>query len=159
MRTSLPALSLCTLLGACASAQQPSAVAPVACANTVPAWAESSASLLSSRTLAPLEERQQTRVIQAPAERDPMAELLRARGGQRRISNLALRDAPVNDTLRMFAEIGRFNVVFADGSSDRRVSLTLRDVSVATAFRSVLSVAHLDAEVVGGEVVEVRGQH
>lgn len=112
---------------------------------------------MASRTVL-TEGPREVQVIPAAPERDPADELLRARTGGRRIGQLALRDAPVSETLRMFAELGRFNVVFASDAADRRVTLTLRDVSVASAFRSVLSVAELGADVVGGEVLEVHAR-
>lgn len=132
--------------------------APIA---VMPRWAESASSLAASRAapdstvLAGLAARE-TVVIAAEAERDPVDALIASRRGQQRLRSFTLRDAPVGETLRMFAELGRFNVVLTDEISDRRVTLSLRDVSLTAAFHAVLSVAHLGASIVGGEVVEVR---
>ncbi len=157
------ALLVCSVVTtACASSgalPPASTAAPVA---VIPRWAEPASSLTapaggvaSRAVLSPVAARE-TVHIAAPAERDPVDALVASRHGRRRLRSFTLRDAPVGETLRMFAELGDFNVVVTDEVGDRRVTLTLRDVSLLAAFRAVLSAAHLGAEVVGGEVVEVR---
>lgn len=93
--------------------------------------------------------------IAPAAERDPVDRLVDARSGRRRLRAISLREAPVGETLRMFAELGRFNMVLGDDVGDRRVTLTLRDVSLVAALRAVLAAAHLDATVIGAEIVQV----
>jgi hypothetical protein len=167
VRTILGVVVMSSLL-ACASTNT-SRAAAVPCAEPavalVPRWVEPAEESVgvaqgpASRTVITAADdaaRFQTVRIQAPPERDPVDVLLGARRGARRIQALELRDAPVADTLRMFADMGGFNVVFADEVGDRRVTLRLRGVSLASAFRTVLSAAHLGANVVGGEIVEVR---
>jgi hypothetical protein len=56
----------------------------------------------------------------------------------------------------MLAEMGRFNVVLPGEIGARKVSLELRDVSLAGAFRAVLSSARLEARVVTDDILEVR---
>lgn len=155
------ALVACALLStACASsgALPVTESAPIA---LVPRWAEPAATLAAPRAapesavLAGIASRE-TVVIAAERERDPVDALITARRGSQRLRSFTVRDAPVGETLRMFAELGRFNVVLTDEVSYRRVTLSLRDVSLMAAFRAVLSAAHLGAAVVGGEVVEVR---
>lgn len=154
--------ALCLVATACASTEAPRAAPslppPIA---VIPRWAEPAAprtsgdDTLSARTVLthPIQE---TVHIVPPPERDAVDVLLASRRGHRRLRSLALRDAPVTEALRMFAELGGFNLVMADGVGDRRVTLSLRDVSLAAAFRAVLSAAHLEGEVLGGEVLEVR---
>jgi hypothetical protein len=93
------------------------------------------------------------------AQRDPVDAVLTGRGGRRRLGALNLRRAPVDETLRMFATVGRFNLVFTDDVAGRQVTLDLRDVSVDQAFRAVLAAAHLDVDVVAGNVLAVRAAH
>lgn len=93
--------------------------------------------------------------IQPPVERDPVDELLRRRG-RNRIRTLSLHQAPVDDTLRMFAGMGRFNVVIPGELGSRKVSLELRNVTLASAFRAVLVSAKLDARVVTDDIIEIR---
>ena len=66
---------------------------------------------------------------------------------------MSLREAPVAGTLRMFAELGGFNVVFSDDVPGRTVTLTLRDVTILVAFRTVLAAAHLGADAPEGAIV------
>lgn len=99
--------------------------------------------------------RWQTRTLGGPTESNPVDELLRGHHGERSVGEMHLRDAPVTDTLRMFAEMGGFNLVFSDNVGDRRVTLDLRDVPMAAAFRTVLSAAHLGAEASGADILEV----
>lgn len=158
---SIVVLACAFALGACASAA-PAVATSAAPIALMPRWAEPAATLaaprppLSGVTVLDGVAPRRTVVIAPEAERDPVDQLMRARRGNRRLRDFALRDAPVGETLRMFAELGGFNVVVTDEVSARRVTLSLRDVSLATAFRAVLSIAHLGATVIGGEVVEVR---
>ncbi len=91
--------------------------------------------------------------IDAPTRPDPVRRLLVRRGG--RIRNLSLHRAPVDDTLRMFADMGRFNVVIPAEVGARRVTLDLRDVSLAGAFQAVLASARLEATVIADDIVQV----
>lgn len=92
--------------------------------------------------------------IAQPPRRDPVdAVLARSR---RRIGNLSLHQAPVDETLKMFASMGRFNVVMPGEVGGRKVSLELRNVSLAGAFRAVLASASLEARVVADDILEVR---
>jgi hypothetical protein len=56
----------------------------------------------------------------------------------------------------MFATMGRFNVVIPGELGSRKVSMELRDVSLAGAFRAVLASARLEARVVADNILEVR---
>lgn len=111
-------------------------------------------SAVASRTLFVEGGRRDTIRIAPEAVRDPVAEAMGARG-RRRIRAMSLREAPVTDTLRMFAEMGGFNVVFSDEVPGRTVTLSLRDVTVAGAFRTVLAAAHLGADSPDGGIVMV----
>jgi len=126
----------------------------------MPRWAEPAAACTPTRiaasTTLPEARVSETVHIVAPTPRDPVDVLVTARRGRQRLRNFALHEAPVGETLRMFAEVGQFNVIVPAEYAGRRVSLTLRDVSLLAAFRAVLSAAQLQAAVVGGEVVEVR---
>lgn len=154
MRPLLPlAVLLCTACAASTPLPEPIA-SPIA---LMPRWAERidvAEPTPAARTMAaaPLD-----RVVRItpPAERDPVDRLVDARSGRRRLRSISLREAPVGETLRMFAELGRFNMVLGDDVGDRRVTLTLRDVSLVAALRAVLAAARLDATVVGAEVVQV----
>ena len=92
--------------------------------------------------------------IEPPRHRDPVDVVLSR--GRRRVRNLSLHQAPVDDTLRMFATMGRFNVVIPGELGSRKVSIELRDVSLAGAFRAVLATARLEARVVADNILEVR---
>jgi len=92
--------------------------------------------------------------IEAPAEPDPVGRLLRR--SKRRVRNLSLHQAPVDDTLRMLADMGRFNVVVVSEVGSVKVSVDLRDVSLEGAFRAVLASAHLEARLLADDIVEVR---
>lgn len=126
----------------------------------LPRWAEPTTACGPTRVVAsttlPEARVSETVRIEAPTPRDPVDVLVTARRGRQRLRSFALHEAPVGETLRMFAEVGRFNVIVPAEYAGRRVSLTLRDVSLLAAFRAVLSAAQLQAAVVGGEVVEVR---
>ena len=92
--------------------------------------------------------------IQPPPQHDPVEAVL-ARSS-RRIGNLSLHQAPVDETLKMFASMGRFNVVMPGEVGGRKVSLKLRNVSLAGAFRAVLASARLEARVLADNILEVR---
>ena len=85
-----------------------------------------------------------------------MDRVLSRLGGRNRIQNLSLRQAPLDDTLRMFARMGRFNVVMADSVRGRAVTLELHSVTVASAFKAVLASAKMEARVLADNIVEVR---
>jgi type II secretory pathway component HofQ len=63
----------------------------------------------------------------------------------------------VDDTLRMLADMGRFNVVLVSEVGSRKVSIDLKDVSLEGAFRAVLASAQLEARLLADDIVEVRG--
>lgn len=143
-------------------ATQSSARCDTASTAVIPRWAEpvaptdSPTDAVASRTVLRDEPDRWASVrITEPAEVDPVDRLLAQHRGRRRLTQLALRDAPVTDTLRMFAELGGFNVVFSDEVPNRRVSVQLRDVTLASAFRTVLASAHLGAVVEGDNIVQV----
>ncbi|MFO0625810.1 MAG: hypothetical protein U0325_09365 [Polyangiales bacterium] len=122
----------------------------------IPRWAEPVGALAAAtgtRVLPAAPTAQTVRIVEAPAV-DPLDAVLGARG-RRRVRDLSLRDAPVGDTLRLFATMGGFNVVCGDELAGRRVTVQLRDVSLRAAFRTVLAAAGAGATVVGGEVVHV----
>lgn len=123
----------------------------------MPRWAEpareGAAVAASTRVLPEAPPSQTVRIVEA-APVDPLDAMLGARG-RRRLRDLSLRDAPVGDTLRLFATMGGFNVVCGDELAGRRVTVQLRDVSLRAAFRTVLAAAGAGATVVGGEVVHV----
>lgn len=62
----------------------------------------------------------------------------------------------MDDTLRMFASMGHFNVVIPGEIGSRRVSLELRSVSLAGAFHAVLASARLEAHLLADDIIEVR---
>jgi len=107
---------------------------------------------MSSRPLS----RWETVRIEPVSSVDPVDRMLTRRGGRARIQSITLRQAPVDDTLQMFASLGRFNVVVPEQVHGRKVTLQLRNVSVAGAFRAVLRAAGLEAHVVAEDIVEVR---
>lgn len=119
----------------------------------MPRWAEPAGEVAAARVLPAGAPSQTVRIVEAPLA-DPLDEVLGARG-RRRLRDLSLRDAPVGDTLRLFATMGGFNVVCGDELAGRRVTVQLRDVSLRAAFRTVLAAAGAGATVVGGEVVHV----
>ncbi len=154
--TGMRALLLCLpwALAACAaSAPLPETAAPPIA--LLPRWVERADAPADARTLAAPTPLERTVRIAPPVQRDPVDRLVDARSGRRRLRAISLREAPVGETLRMFAELGRFNMVLGDDVGDRRVTLTLRDVSLVAALRAVLAAAHLDATVIGAEVVQV----
>jgi hypothetical protein len=145
-------------LGCAATAPPPTCVDPSAVA-ALPRWMAPSpevatAAPVASRTIFVDGGARGTIRITPESTRDPLAEAMGARG-RRRIRSMALREAPVTDTLRMFAELGAFNVVFSDETPGRTVTLTLRDVSILGAFRTVLAAAHLGADAPDGGIVSV----
>jgi hypothetical protein len=143
------------LLSACAATAPPPepAAAPIA---LLPRWVERPDDPAFARVLATSAPIERTVRIVPAAERDPVDRLVDTRSGRRRLRSIALREAPVGETLRMFAELGRFNMVLGDDVGDRRVTLTLHDVSLVSALRAVLAAAHLDASVIGAEIVQVQ---
>ena len=149
----LPGLLLLTSCAATAPPPEPTA-APIA---LLPRWVErpDDPAAAPSRVVATSVPLERTVRIVPALERDPVDRLVDARSGRRRLRSISLREAPVGETLRMFAELGRFNMVLGDDVGDRRITLTLRDVSLVSALRAVLSAAHLDATVVGAEIVQV----
>lgn len=156
-KTLLAALSLLAL--GCATTAPPASCIEASSVVTLPRWMAPPAEVAAvtpfgARTL--LVEMSPGGTIRIPAEavRDPLAEAMGARG-RRRIRSMSLREAPVTDTLRMFAELGGFNVVFSDDVPGRTVTLSLRDVSILGAFRTVLSAAHLGADAPDGGIVSV----
>jgi len=156
-KTLLAALSLLSL--GCATTTPPASCIEASSVAALPRWMAPPAEVAAvtpfgARTL--LVETAPGGTIRIPAEavRDPLAEAMGARG-RRRIRSMSLREAPVTDTLRMFAELGGFNVVFSDDVPGRTVTLSLRDVSILGAFRTVLSAAHLGADAPDGGIVSV----
>lgn len=147
----LSGLLVFTACAATAPPPEPS-IAPIA---LLPRWVERPDDPAASHVVATSAPVERTVRIVPAAERDPVDRLVDARSGRRRLRSISLREAPVGETLRMFAELGRFNMVLGDDVGDRRVTLTLRDVSLVSALRAVLSAAHLDATVVGAEIVQV----
>ncbi len=144
--------------GALGCASGPRSVASIDAPTTLmPRWADAAGSVGgevgSTRVLPEAPPSQTVRIVEAPPA-DPLDEVLGARG-RRRLRDLSLRDAPVGDTLRLFATMGGFNVVCGDELAGRRVTVQLRDVSLRAAFRTVLAAAGAGATVVGGEVVHV----
>ena len=148
----LPGLLVLTSCAATAPPPEPT-TAPIA---LLPRWVERPDDpAAASRVVATSMPIERTVRIFPAVERDPVDRLVDARSGRRRLRSISLREAPVGETLRMFAELGRFNMVLGDDIGDRRITLTLRDVSLVSALRAVLSAAHLDATVVGAEIVQV----
>lgn len=153
-------LAIASLLSfGCAAAPLPSTCVDPAAVASLPRWMAPGAGLaatapVTSRTL--FVEGPARGTIRIPGEvvRDPIAEAMGARGRQR-IRSMSLREAPVTDTLRMFAEMGGFNVVFSDDVPGRTVTLSLRDVTILGAFRTVLSAARLGADAPDGGIVSV----
>lgn len=145
----------------CASGPSTAACVEASSVASLPRWmqpaptATAPESAVASRTLFVDGDRRGTIRIAPEAERDPLAEAMGARG-RWRIHAMSLREAPVTDTLRLFAEIGGFNVVFSDDIPGRTVTLNLREVSVLGAFRTVLAAAHLGADAPEGGIVSVR---
>lgn len=157
--TSIFAMMSVLSLG-CATTGAPSVCADPSAVATLPRWMApspevASAAPVASQTLFVEGSARGTIRIAPERERDPLAEAMGARG-RRRIRSMSLREAPVTDTLRMFAELGGFNVVFSDEMPGRTVTLTLRDVSILGAFRTVLAAAHLGADAPDGNIVSVR---
>lgn len=157
-RTSMFAVMSVLSLG-CAATQPPTTCVDPSAVASVPRWMApppevAAAAPVGSRTLFVEGGARGTLRIPAEAARDPLAEAMGARG-RRRIRSMSLREAPVTDTLRMFADLGGFNVVFSDDAPGRTVTLTLRDVTVLGAFRTVLSAAHLGADAPDGGIVSV----
>lgn len=157
MMTLLAALSL--LSASCATTPPPATCIEPSSVAALPRWMappaeETALAPVGARTL--FVEGAPRGTIRIPAEsvRDPLAEAMGARG-RRRIRSMSLREAPVADTLRMFAELGGFNVVFSDDVPGRTVTLTLRNVSILGAFRTVLAAAHLGADAPDGGIVSV----
>lgn len=144
----------------CATTQSPAVCADPSAVASLPRWMAPApevaiaATATTSRTLFVEGGGRGTIRIAPEAVRDPLAEAMGARG-RRRIHSMSLREAPVADTLRMFAELGGFNVVFSDELPGRTVTLTLRDVSILGAFRTVLAAAHLGADAPDGGIVSV----
>lgn len=153
----LPLLALLVTAAACSptttSAPQRAPQSPI----DVPSWAQTCPSTGESQTLherpAPMTPRH-TVQLSNPAQVDPLQQFLRLRG-RKRIESLSLQRAPVDQTLRMLADMGRFNLVFVDDTADRRVTLELRDVSLADAFQAVLASAGLEGRVMGDNIVTV----
>lgn len=145
------------LVGVLGCASGPRSVASLdAPTAQIPRWANAAgeaAAATGTRVLPAAPTAQTVRIVEA-ARVDPLDEVLGARG-RRRLRDLSLRDAPVGDTLRLFATMGGFNVVCGDELAGRRVTVQLRDVSLRAAFRTVLAAAGAGATVVGGEVVHV----
>ncbi len=166
LRVATMLAAVAVAFSACAEAQRPAPVDAHATAGSMnmPAWAGGHPAeaavpaqpyLEGVAVAAPVgrpapDARWRTRRIGDVTESDPVDELLRVHRGDRRVGAMSLRDAPVTDTLRMFAEMGALDLVFADGTADRRVTLDLRDVTLAEAFRAVLAAAHLGAVVDNG---------
>lgn len=154
-------VAACVLSTACATTPRPVASCAEASIASLPRWIEptpdpsTATGSTPSRTL--FAESWQRGTVRIPPEvqRDPLAEAMGARG-RRRIHAMNLREAPVADTLRLFAEMGGFNVVFSDDVPARTVTLSLREVTVLGAFRTVLSAAHLGTDTVEGTIVSVR---
>ncbi|HPY19561.1 MAG TPA: STN domain-containing protein [Polyangiaceae bacterium] len=92
--------------------------------------------------------------IESAIEDDPVDVLLRR--ARRRLPNLSLHQAPVDETLRWFAEIGQFNVIISAEAGARKVSLSLKNVSLQAAFRAVLASARLEARLLADNIIEVR---
>lgn len=161
MRAALCLAVACALSTACATAPRPVASCAEPAVAVVPRWmqpapeAPAPEGVVASRTLFAEPWHRGTVRIQPEAERDPLAEAMGARG-RRRIQAMNLREAPVADTLRMFAEMGGFNVVFSDDVPARTVTLSLRGVTLLGAFRTVLAAAHLGAESSDAAIVTVR---
>lgn len=159
MRAASFLLIASVLSSACATARPTASCAEPTVAS-LPRWIEpasapeESTAPAASRTLFAGSWQRDTVRIPAEVPRDPLAEAMGARG-RRRITAMNLREAPVADTLRMFAEMGGFNVVFSDDMPARTVTLSLRGVTLLGAFRTVLATAHLGADAVDGGIVSV----
>lgn len=120
--------------------------------TTLPSWTRPDGAPAPATTLAgPPRE---TVSIRPPPKRDPVDVVLSR--SRRRIGNLSLHQAPVDETLKMFASMGRFNVVMAGEIGSRKVSLELQNVTLAGAFRAVLASARLEARVLNDDILEVR---
>jgi hypothetical protein len=152
IRSPLPlaALALGVACGGASESQEPTF--PTANDVEAPAWSHPSATSTATSMTAPPRE---TVRIETPAEPDPVGRLLRRSQG--RVKNLSLHQAPVDDTLRMLADMGRFNVVIVSEVGSRKVSVDLKDVSLEGAFRAVLASAQLEARWLADDIVEVRG--
>lgn len=146
----LAALALGVACGGPSEPQEPTC--PAIDDVETPAWTHPSATPTTTAMSAPPRE---TVRIEAPAEPDPVGRLLRR--SRRRVRNLSLHQAPVDDTLRMLADMGRFNVVLVSEVGSRKVSIDLKDVSLEGAFRAVLASAQLEARLLADDIVEVRG--
>ncbi len=92
--------------------------------------------------------------IAPEAQRDPIDVMLGARG-RRRVRTLAFHQAPAREVLRAMAAIGGFSIVIPDGVADRPITVDLRDVTLATALRSLLAAANLEAVGLGDGVLAV----
>jgi hypothetical protein len=151
IRSPLPfaALALGVACGGANESQEPTF--PTANEVEAPAWTHPSATPTATSMTPPRE----TVRIETPAEPDPVGRLLRR--SQRRVKNLSLHQAPLDDTLRMLADMGRFNVVIVSEVGSRKVSVDLKDVSLEGAFGAVLASAHLEARWLADDIVEVRG--
>ncbi len=147
----LAAFVLGVACGGANESQEPACAAAVDDPE-LPAWAHPSAP--PTATAMPPPPRETVR-IEAPPEPDPVGRLLRR--SQRRVKNLSLHQAPVDDTLRMLADMGRFNVVIVSEVGSRKVSVDLKNVSLEGAFRAVLASAQLEARLLADDIVEVRG--
>ncbi len=153
-------VAACVLSTACATTRPVASCAEPSIA-ALPRWIEPAADPATATEAAPTRtlfaDSWQRGTVRIPpeVERDPLAEAMGARG-RRRIHAMNLREAPVADTLRLFAEMGGFNVVFSDDVPARTVTLSLREVTVLGAFRTVLAAAHLGTDTVEGTIVSVR---
>lgn len=146
------------LLAGCAttSTRATATDAPMA---QLPRWVDGPATddaAAVTRTLPPVERRFETVALRETPPRDPVDVVLSRSAGRQRLRSFALREAPVADTLQMFARMGGFNLVVGDDVPARTVTLSLRDVTLAGAFRAVLAATHLGAVALDEGVLHVR---